>query len=62
MKVTAAVTYIPDEVEGKGTAEEPYLVNSVSDWNEIAASMDPAEESPEFSRSAYYKILNASDL
>ncbi len=62
VKVTAAVTYVPDEVEGKGTAEEPYLINSVSDWNEISASMDPAEESPEFSRTAYYKILNDIDF
>lgn len=62
VKVTAAVTYIPDEVEGKGTAEEPYLVNSVSDWNEISASMDPAVESPEFSKTAYYKILNDIDF
>lgn len=62
VKVTATVTYVPDEVEGKGSTEEPYLINSVSDWNEISASMDPAVESPEFSKTAYYKILNDIDF
>ncbi len=62
VKVIASVTYVPDEVEGKGTAEEPYLINSVSDWNEISTSMDPAVESPEFSRTAYYRILNDIDF
>ncbi len=47
VKITAEVTYVPDYVEGKGTQDEPYLINSASDWNEIASSMDLADETPE---------------
>lgn len=57
VKITAEVTYVPDYVEGKGTQDEPYLINSASDWNEIASSMDPAVETPAYSRDAFYKIV-----
>ena len=42
----------PDVVEGSGTAADPWQLNSVSDWNTVAASINQQAEDAVYTSSA----------
>ncbi len=60
VSVQMKANYTPDEIEGSGTEAEPFLLNSVSDWNTIAAAMNNA--TGVYPASACYKLVNDIDF
>lgn len=60
VSVQMKANYTPDEIEGSGTEAEPFLLNSVSDWNTIAAAMNNAKE--DYPATASYRLVNDIDF
>ena len=52
----------PDVVEGSGTAADPWQLNSVSDWNTVAASINRQAEDAVYTSSAYYRLTADIDF
>jgi endonuclease/exonuclease/phosphatase family metal-dependent hydrolase len=52
----------PDEVEGSGTAADPWQLNSVSDWNTVAASINGPADDAVYASTAYYKLTADIDF
>lgn len=52
----------PDVVEGSGTAADPWQLNSVSDWNTVAASINGQAEDAVYTSAAYYRLTADIDF
>ena len=52
----------PDVVEGSGTAADPWQLNSVSDWNTVAASINRQAEDAVYTSAAYYRLTADIDF
>ena len=49
-------------VEGSGTAADPWQLNSVSDWNTVAASINRQAEDAVYTSAAYYRLTADIDF
>ena len=52
----------PDVVAGSGTAADPWQLNSVSDWNTVAASINGQAEDAVYTSAAYYRLTADIDF